>query len=108
VATLAYMTINDYLMTMKPGEYTRVQVAQLKARLSEHLRAAQGGGTVIVVSRDTPVALLGPPPGRISPLVLRRPRPDAIPLSKVRLPPAADPPMDIDIVDLLLRERGDR
>ena len=37
-----------------------VKVAALKARLSEYLRAARGGHTVVVCDRDTPVARLVP------------------------------------------------
>ncbi|MBN1631715.1 MAG: type II toxin-antitoxin system prevent-host-death family antitoxin [Thermoleophilia bacterium] len=95
-------------MTMKRRDYTRVQVAQLKARLSEHLRAAQSGETILVVSHDLPVALLTPPPDSSPALVIRQPRRDAMPLSKLGLPPPLDPPLDVDVVDLLLEERGER
>ena len=39
---------------------TRVAVAELKARLSEYLRQARAGETVVVTDRGTPVARLGP------------------------------------------------
>jgi antitoxin (DNA-binding transcriptional repressor) of toxin-antitoxin stability system len=102
------MTIDDYLMTMREEKYTRVQVAQLKARLSEHLRVVRSGRTVMVLNRDLPVALLTPPPGTGPSLTLRRPDPDSPVLSKMTLPPVLDPPLDQDIVDLLLQERADR
>lgn len=37
-----------------------VSVAALKARLSEYLRAARAGESVVVTDRGTPVARLGP------------------------------------------------
>jgi antitoxin (DNA-binding transcriptional repressor) of toxin-antitoxin stability system len=39
---------------------SRVRIADLKARLSEHLRSVRNGGTVIVLDRDTPVAQIIP------------------------------------------------
>lgn len=39
---------------------TRVRIADLKARLSEHLRSVRDGGTVTVLDRDTPVARIVP------------------------------------------------
>lgn len=37
-----------------------VRIADLKARLSEHLRSVRNGGTVTVLDRDTPVARIIP------------------------------------------------
>ena len=37
-----------------------VRIADLKARLSEHLRAVRNGSTVTVFDRDTPVARIVP------------------------------------------------
>lgn len=37
-----------------------VRIADLKARLSEHLRSVRNGGTVTVFDRDTPVARIVP------------------------------------------------
>lgn len=37
-----------------------VRIADLKARLSEHLRAVRNGGTLTVLDRDTPVARIIP------------------------------------------------
>ena len=39
---------------------SRVRIADLKARLSEHLRSVRNGGTVTVLDRDTPVAQIVP------------------------------------------------
>lgn len=49
------MTIHDHHMVMK-----RVGVADLKAKLSEYLRAVRRGHEVIVLDRDTPVARIVP------------------------------------------------
>lgn len=38
----------------------RVPVSQLKAKLSEHLRRVETGGTVIVLDRKRPIARLVP------------------------------------------------
>jgi prevent-host-death family protein len=37
-----------------------VGIAELKARLSEHLRLVRNGGTVTVLDRDTPIARIVP------------------------------------------------
>jgi len=47
-----------------------VGVADLKAHLSEHLRAVRKGRTLTVLDRDTPVALLAPV--EAGPLELRK------------------------------------
>jgi len=39
---------------------SRVRIADLKARLSEHLRSVRKGGTLTVLDRDTPVAQIIP------------------------------------------------
>lgn len=39
---------------------SNVRIAELKARLSEHLRAVRNGGIVTVLDRDTPVAQIVP------------------------------------------------
>jgi prevent-host-death family protein len=49
------MTSHDYHVTMKT-----VGIADLKARLSEHLRAVKKGRSFMVVDRETPVARLVP------------------------------------------------
>ena len=78
-----------------------VGIAELKARLSEHLRHVRRGHTLTVLDRTTPIARIvpyAPEPGALS---IRRPSPGG--LKAVRLPP----PLDIgkDIVDLLMEER---
>ena len=37
-----------------------VRIAELKARLSEHLRTVRNGGTLTVRDRDTPIARIVP------------------------------------------------
>jgi antitoxin (DNA-binding transcriptional repressor) of toxin-antitoxin stability system len=37
-----------------------VRIADLKARLSEHLRTVRNGGTLTVLDRDTPIARIIP------------------------------------------------
>lgn len=37
-----------------------VGIADLKARLSEHLRSVRSGGTLTVLDRDTPIARIVP------------------------------------------------
>jgi prevent-host-death family protein len=37
-----------------------VGIAELKARLSEHLRSVRRGGTLTVLDRDTPIARIVP------------------------------------------------
>ena len=39
---------------------TDVRIADLKAKLSEHLRSVRNGGTLTVLDRDTPVARIVP------------------------------------------------
>ncbi len=91
------MTTYDYIMTM-----TEVKIAQLKARLSEHLRRVRQGHTLTILDRDTPVARVVPydEPG---PLRIREPPSGGSGLHAVPLPPPLA--LDLDIVDLLIEER---
>ncbi len=81
-----------------------VKIADLKAKLSEHLRYVKGGETVVVYDRDTPVAKIVPM-GRTGVLRVREPAVKGR-LRDVPLPPPLK--LDVDIVDILLEERGDR
>ncbi len=80
----------------------QVRIAELKARLSEHLRAVRRGETIAVLDRDTPVAHLVPVREgaalRIRTRARRTPAPNRVPLPK----PAR---LNLDIVDVLLEER---
>ena len=57
---VAIMTIYGHIRTMKKPTQKTVKVAELKARLSEYLRAARRGHPVTVCDRDTPIARLVP------------------------------------------------
>jgi antitoxin (DNA-binding transcriptional repressor) of toxin-antitoxin stability system len=91
------MTISSHNVTMK-----QVRIAELKARLSEHLRAVRNGETIAVLDRETPVAHIIPV-RQSRALRVRKPAPGAPPLHRVPLPKPAK--LKIDIVDLLLEER---
>jgi prevent-host-death family protein len=80
----------------------QVRIAELKARLSEYLRAVRRGETIAVLDRDTPVAQIVPVRER-SALRVRMPAPGAPLLNRVRLPKPAK--LNVDIVELLLEER---
>jgi prevent-host-death family protein len=79
-----------------------VRIAELKARLSEYLRAVRRGETIAVLDRDTPVAQIVPFRERTA-LRIRKPAPEAPPLNRVRLPKPLK--LNVDIVELLLEER---
>ena len=80
----------------------QVRIAELKARLSEYLRAVQRGETIAVLDRDRPVAEIVPFRERPA-LRIRKPAPDAPALNRVRLLKPLK--LNIDIVELLLEER---
>ena len=80
---------------------SNVRIADLKARLSEHLRAVRNGGTLTVLDRDTPVARIVPYSAQ--PLELRKAKRR---LRDLRLP--AKPSKRTDSVALLLEDRGRR
>ncbi len=80
----------------------QARIAELKARLSEYLRAVRRGETVTVLDRDTPVAQIVPFRERPA-LRVRKPAPGAPPPRGVRLPKPAK--LKVDIVEFLLAER---
>jgi antitoxin (DNA-binding transcriptional repressor) of toxin-antitoxin stability system len=93
-----------------------VGIKTLKNKLSEYIRLAAGGETVLVTDRDRVVAELGPPaPGR-SPLVSDALLLDAVrqgwiqpPLSVGREMPARKPVMKLrEILADLREDRADR
>lgn len=87
---------------MKP-----VRIAELKARLSEYLRAVRRGQTVTVLDRETPVARIVPYMDDATSLKIRPPLAGSLPLNRVPLPPPLD--VKVDVVSLLLEERqGER
>jgi prevent-host-death family protein len=80
----------------------QVRIAELKARLSEYLRAVRRGETIAVLDRETPVAQIVPVRDRTT-LRIRTPAPGTPPPNKVPLPKPSR--LEIDIVQLLLEER---
>ena len=90
-------TINGHYEVMK-----QVGIAELKAHLSEYLRAARGGQTVEVLDRDIPVARIVPI-AKGTGLRVRKPASGAPALNRVALPRPLK--SRIEILDLLLEER---
>ena len=80
----------------------QVRIAELKARLSEYLRAVRGGESIAVLDRDTPVAQLIPVRERLA-LRVRKPAPGTPPPNRVPVPRRAK--LKIDVVQLLLEQR---
>ncbi|HET8836943.1 MAG TPA: type II toxin-antitoxin system prevent-host-death family antitoxin [Gemmatimonadales bacterium] len=79
-----------------------VRIAELKARLSEHLRYVRRGHVLTVLDRDTPVARLVPieaPTG----LAIRRPLGARTSVADVPLPPSLR--LAVDPVAILLEDR---
>lgn len=84
-------------MTMK-----EVGIAELKARLSEYLRAVRRGESIAVLDRQTRVARIVPTPGPAA-LHVRKPAPGAPPPNRVSVPRSSK--LKVDVVRLLLEER---
>ncbi len=83
-----------------------VTVAELKARLSHYLREVREGRSFTVLSRDIPVATLGPHEAEgVDDLEIIGPTEDPALWGRVDLPPAA---LSRDIVDYLIAVRQDR
>jgi prevent-host-death family protein len=80
----------------------QVGIAQLKARLSEYLRAVRRGETIAVLDRETPIAQIIPVRDRYA-LRVRKPPAGTPPPGRVRLPKPVK--LKVDVVQLLLEER---
>ena len=78
-----------------------VGIAELKARLSEHLRSVRNGGTLTVLDRDTPIARIIPDAAQ--PLEIRK---ATRRLRDLKLPPK--PAKRTDSVALLVEDRHRR
>jgi antitoxin (DNA-binding transcriptional repressor) of toxin-antitoxin stability system len=78
-----------------------VRIADLKARLSQHLRSVRNGGTLTVLDRDTPVALIVPYVAQ--PLEIRKAKRR---FRDLKLPPK--PSKCTDSVALLVEDRRRR
>jgi len=82
-----------------------VKIADLKSRLSRHLREVRAGATLTVLDRRTPIARLVPIGGDDG-LVVTAPDPEAPSLGRVRLPSSGR--TRVDVVALLLQDRRGR
>ncbi|TMI84148.1 MAG: type II toxin-antitoxin system prevent-host-death family antitoxin [Bacillati bacterium ANGP1] len=91
------MTNSGYHIVMK-----QVRIAELKAKLSEYLRAVRRGETIAVLDRETPVAQIVPVRAP-SALRVRKPAPGSPPPNRIPLPKPSK--VTVDIVRLLLEER---
>jgi antitoxin (DNA-binding transcriptional repressor) of toxin-antitoxin stability system len=80
----------------------QVRVAELKARLSEFLRAVQGGESIAVFDRNTAIAQIVPLRERPG-IRIRKPAAGCPTPNKVPLPKSAQ--LEIDVLELLLEER---
>lgn len=78
-----------------------VGIAELKARLSEHLRSVRNGGTLTVLDRDTPIARIVPYAAQ--PLEIRKAKRR---LRDLKLPPR--PAKRTDSVALIVEDRRRR
>ncbi len=80
----------------------QVRIAELKAKLSEYLRAVRRGETIAVLDRETPIAHIVPVRAPFA-LRVRKPAPGSPPPKRIPLPKPAKLP--IDVVEVLLEER---
>jgi prevent-host-death family protein len=103
VSAFAFVTTRDYHVVMK-----KVGIAELKARLSEYLRAVRAGETITVMDRDRPVAELGPHRSGPPPLRVRRPRGRYKSVHDVPLPPPLPYAVAEDAVQWLIEDRKRR
>ena len=98
IAEIDILTTSGYLIVM-----TDVRIADLKSRLSEHLRTVRSGRSLTVFDRDTPIARIVPYEEKGAALDVRAPRPGSPRLQEVPLPPSLA--LKVDVVDLLMEER---
>jgi len=80
---------------------SNVGIAELKARLSQHLRSVRNGGTLTVLDRDTPIARIVPYAAQALEIRKAKRR-----LRDLKLPPK--PAKRTDSVALLLEDRHRR
>ena len=86
-----------------------IRIADLKAHLSEHLRAVRRGHSLTVLDRETPIAQIVPYVSEKTspPLVVTRHDAKSGATGRVRLPPPVT--LGRDSLEFLLQERqGDR
>lgn len=82
-----------------------VKIAELKDKLSEHLRAVEGGDEVIVTDRNRPIARIVPMAG---PRGGARLAPPQAPFSTIRRRTWRAAGWRVPSEELLAEERGDR
>jgi prevent-host-death family protein len=82
-----------------------VKIAELKDRLSEHLRAVEQGGEVIVTDRNRPIARIVPLSSAGGGPLLTPPQ---VPFSAIRGRTWPMAPFRVRSDELLAEERGDR
>lgn len=80
-----------------------VRVADLRAKLCQHLRNVRAGRSITVLHRNTPIVRIVPYDEEDASLTVRHPLPGAPSLKHISLPP----PLKLrrDIVAMLLEER---
>lgn len=83
----------------------RVKIAELKNRLSEHLRAVEAGDEVVVTDRDRPIARIVPMPSSGEQVRILRPGRRFSDIRDRRRRPAGWP---ISSTEFLLEERRER
>lgn len=96
------VVIGDYHVTMSRN----VGIAELKARLSEYLRAVRKGRELTVYDRDQPIARVVPYAGSAGRLLVREPVRSYRTLGDIPLPPPAR--LSVDGVAVLLEDRRAR
>lgn len=84
-----------------------VGVAELKARLSHHLRAVRAGQRITVTDHNRPIAVLAPIERRPK-LPVRKPLPGAPRLRDIPLPPPLELPPGFDPLEFLFEDRRRR
>jgi prevent-host-death family protein len=82
-----------------------VRIAQLKSRLSQHLREVRAGETFTVLDRNTPIARIVPLESADDVVITKPARGAPLP-GKLRFPPPVK--LDFDVVELLLEDRRRR
>ena len=80
----------------------QIRIAELKSKLSECLRAVQGGESIAVFDRNTAIAHIVPI-RETRGLRIRKPSANALPPNKISLPKPLK--LKVDVVKMLLEER---
>jgi len=84
----------------------RVLISELKSHLSEHLRSAQAGESLVVMDRKTPIARIVPYDDPPLGVVMREPKPGAPLVRDLPMPPPVE--LKIDVRKVLDEMRADR